>query len=562
MSNLGHRIANLSSEKRALFERLMRKVSVADRSTISRKEVNSPYPLSFAQQRLWFLDQYEPNSSLYNIPGALRLRGSLNVGALEQSLNEIIRRHESLRTTFSVVEGQPVQLISPSVEVSLCVMDLGDLAEAEREEEARRLVSEEGRRPFDLAKGPLLRTGLIRLGEVDHILVLTMHHIVSDGWSMGVFHRELSVLYQAFLHGQPSPLPELPIQYADFAVWQREWLKGDELERQLSYWKKQLAGIPAVLNVPTDRPRPAVQSYRGGRQSFVLSKDLTEKLKALSRKEGVTLFMTLLAAFQTLLYRYTGQEDIVVGSPIANRNRTEIEGLIGFFVNTLVLRTHVSGDPTFKDLLAGVKETTLGAYAHQDVPFEKLVEELNPERSLSHSPLFQVMFVLQNASAGPRELSGLVLNPVKLENGTTKFDLSVSLIERSDGLKGSWEYSTDLFNEATIVRIGEHFRRLLEGLTRNPDQSVCELPMLTQPEKHQLLIELNDTKRDYPRDKCIHELFEQQVERTPDALAVVFGDQQLTYRELNRAVQSARAPSEKARNGARGAGGPLLGALA
>ena len=502
---------------------------------------NGKLPLSFAQERLWFLDQYEPDKPFYNVPFGLRLSGPLNVAALGQSLNEIIRRHETLRTTFSMLEGEPVQMIAAPADRFLEAVDLSDRSVSEREDEARRLAQDEARRPFDLAQGPLFRATLIRLGEDDHVLSLTMHHIVSDGWSMGVLYRELAVLYGAFCRSQSSPLPELPIQYADYAVWQREWLAGAQLERQISYWKKQLEGAPGVLDFPTDRPRPAVQSYRGARQSFELSKELTEQVKALSRKEGVTLFMTLLAAFQALLYRYTGQEDIVVGSPIANRNRTEIEGLIGFFVNTLVLRTDLSDSPSFRELLQRVRTMALESYEHQDLPFEKLVEELNPERNLSHSPLFQVMFVLQNAPGGPRELSGLALNPVKLENNTTKFDLGFSMMEGLDGLKGSLEYSTDLFDESTIVRIGEHFRNLLEGIVIDPGQSIPDLPILTKRDQHQLLIEWNATEKAYPRDSCVHELFEQQVKRTPEAVAVVFEDEQLTYRELNqRANQLAR----------------------
>ena len=352
-SDLGSRLAELSPAKRTVLQQRLKEKGLDSllKQIIPRRATPDSPPLSFSQQRLWFLDQLEPGSAVYNVPGALRLRGSLDVGALEQSLHEIVRRHEALRTTFSMVEGEPVQVISPSVSVPFHVMDLTEYPESEREEEARRLASEEARRPFDLTQGPLLRSTLIRLDKEDQILALTLHHIVSDGWSMGVLHRELSVLYRAFTNNETSPLADLPIQYPDFAVWQRERLKGAELERQLSYWKEQLEGPPGVLNLPTDRPRPAVQTYRGARRSFELSKELTERLKALSRREGVTIFMTLLAAFQTLLYRYTRQEDVVVGSPIANRNRTEIEGLIGFFVNTLVLRTDLSGNPSFRVVL-------------------------------------------------------------------------------------------------------------------------------------------------------------------------------------------------------------------
>jgi amino acid adenylation domain-containing protein len=494
------------------------------------------FPTSFAQQRLWFLDQYEPNRSVYNIPSALRLKGSLDVAALERSLNEIVRRHESLRTTFTTADGEPVQVIAPSLNLTLSVVDLRETAESEREGK----VNEQARWFFDLSRGPLFRASLICLREDDHILILTMHHIVSDGWSMGVLYRELSVLYAAFSQGKPSPLVDLPIQYADFAVWQRDWLQGEVLERQLSYWKKQLKGIPAVLNLPTDHPRPAVQSYRGARQFVELSKELTEGLKALSRKEGVTLFMTLLAAFQTLLYRYTGQEDIVVGSPIANRNRFEIERLIGCFVNTLVLRTTFRGGPTFRELLNRVKETALQAYAHQDLPFEKLTEELQPARSLSHSPLFQVMFVFQNARNTALTIDGLEVCPMRIGVETAKFDLILTIHESLDGLTGSLQYNTDLLDDSTITRMIGHWQKLLEGVITDPDQSIVYLPILTEAEKRRLVIEWNDTRTDYPKDKCIHQLFEEQVEKSPDAIAVTFEDQQLTYRELNiRANQLA-----------------------
>ncbi|MDZ4343688.1 MAG: amino acid adenylation domain-containing protein [Candidatus Binatia bacterium] len=401
------------------------------------------------------------------------------------------------------------------------------------------MVREEARRPFDLSRGPLVRATVIRLGEDDHVLVLTMHHIVSDGWSMGVLYRELSVLYQAFSNSQPSPLPDLPIQYGDYAVWQREWLMGEELERQISYWKKQLEGV-SPLQLPTDRPRPPVQTHRGAWQSLILPKELTEQLKSLSRKEGVTLYMTLLAAFQSLLNRYTGQTDIVVGTPIAGRTRLEVEKLIGFFVNTLVLRADCSNDPTFRELLDRVKQKAVDAYAHQEVPFEKLVEELQPERNIGGSPLFQVTFQLQNTPRSSIDLPGLTLSPVEAASGTAKFDLSLSMREEPDGLKATLEYNTDLFDDATITRMLGHLQVLLEGIAADPDQRISEVLLLTEAEKHQLLVEWNDTETDYPKDKCIHQLFETQVEKTPDAIALVFEDQQLTYRDLNnRANQLA-----------------------
>ena len=340
-----------------------------------------------------------------------------------------------------------------------------------------------------------------------------MHHIVSDGWSVGVFTREMSTLYQAFSTGKPSPLPELPIQYADFAVWQREWLQGEVLDTQLSYWKQQLEGAPPVLELPTDYPRPAIETFRGGKISTEIPKSLTEALKAMSRREGATLFMTLMAGFQTLLYRYTGQEDVVVGSPIANRNRTEIEGLIGFFVNELVLRADLSGNPSFRELLSRVREAALGAYAHQDLPFEKLVKELQPQRDISRNPLFQVALVNQNAPSERLDLPGLKVTPVEVDTDTAKFDLSLYLWEEADGLKGRWEYGADLFDAATIVRMAGHYNNLLEAVVRDPDQRLSELPILSAQESHQMLVEWNDTEVEYPTDRCIHELFEDQVQR-------------------------------------------------
>jgi amino acid adenylation domain-containing protein len=497
-------------------------------------------PLSFAQQRLWFLDQLEPDSPLYNIPQAFRLRGALKVEALRGTFEVLVTRHESLRTTFSIVDETPVQCIAEKGSFSMPVIDLTGLPEAGREVEAQRLAGEEFRRPFNLSQGPLLRVTLLRLGEKEHILLLVIHHIISDGWSMGVLVKEMAALYEAFCVGNPSPLVELPIQYADFAHWQREWFQGEVLGAQVQYWKKQLGGTLPILELPTDRPRPAVQIYRGKRRSLAFSKDLSEGLKALSQREGVTLFMMLLAAFQTLLHRYTGQEDIIVGSPIANRNRLEIEGLIGFFVNTLVLRSDLSGNPPFRELLSRVREVALGAYGHQDLPFEKLVEELQVPRDLSYNPLFQVMLVLQNAPMQALQLSGLTLSPLEVETGTAKFDLTLELVEGSEGFAGGIEYNTDLFDTVSIDRMVGHFQTLLQGIVANPEQRIAELPLLSEGERHQLLVEWNATEVEYPRDKCLHELFEEQVERTPDGVALVFEGKQLTYRELNgRANQLA-----------------------
>ncbi|MEA2174637.1 MAG: hypothetical protein QOD00_2229, partial [Blastocatellia bacterium] len=497
---------------------------------MSRGEV---LPLSFAQQRLWFIDQLEPGNPIYNTPLGVRLRGVLNLDALEQALTELVRRHESLRTVFRLAGEEPEQSICEPVSFEMPVEDLSCLPETAREEEARRLAIEETKVPFDLSRGPLVRARLLQLGAEEHILLFTMHHIISDGWSMGVLVREVAALYEAFSKGQASPLPELPVQYGDYAMWQREYLQGRVLFDQLAYWRERLAGAPPLLELPTDRPRPKAQTYRGASLPLKLSKELTDHLRALSRRESVTLFMTLLAAFQTLLSRYSGESDISVGTPVANRTRAEIESLIGFFVNTLVMRTEVSRELSFRELVKRVREVCLGAYAHQDVPFEKLVEELQPERSLSHSPLFQVMFVLQNAPQEKLELSGLTLDLLDIESGTAKFDLMLSLEESEDGLEGVCEYSADLFDEATVRRMLEHFRTLLAGIVANPDERISSLPLLTSNEEQQLLYQWNETAKQFPQNLCVHELFARQSERTPDSIALIFEDERLNYAELN-----------------------------
>ena len=535
--------------RRELQKRKLEIISFLQKNTVtnvtSPKLVSIPrdgsLPLSFAQQRLWFLDQLMPNNAFYNVPAALRLTGLLNLAALEQTFNEIVRRHEALRTTFAMVEGQPVQVIAPTLIVPLSVVDLRSLPNIERETQALRLITEAAQQPFNLSTDSLLRVRLLRLDETEHILLINLHHIVSDGWSMGVLIRELATLYAAISSEKPSPLPPLPIQYADFAYWQRQWLqevgatRESPLQAQLTYWQQQLDGI-SILNLPTDTPRPATQTYRGATQFLQLSKSLSEALEALSQREGVTLFMTLLAAFQTLLYRYTQQEDITVGTPIANRNRSEIEPLIGFFVNSLVLRTNLSGNPTFQELLSRVREVAFGAYAHQDLPFEKLVEELHPERSLSQNPLFQVVFALQNAPMENLELQGLTLSPLQfVDTGATRFDLEFHLWEtqNNDGISGFVVYSTDLFKQATINRMLGHFQTLLENIVAHPQTKIADLPILTEAERHQILVEWNNTGVDYQKSLCVHQLFEAQVEETPDAFALVFEGEQITYRELN-----------------------------
>jgi amino acid adenylation domain-containing protein len=535
-TDMPERHAELTPARRALLEKRVQDAlaSVGGSQAIQRRARPSLIPLSFAQQRLWFLDQLEPSSLLYLLPTAFRLAGPLNVEALKQSLNEIVRRHEALRTTFPAVDGQPVQVIAPAQTVALRMVDLRPLPEAERQAEADRLAQEDAQRRFDLGRGPLLRASLLCLDDREHVLLLNMHHIVFDGWSRGLLFKELSSLYAALSSGRPSPLRDLPVQYADFSLWQREWLQGEVLEEQLGYWKQQLGGAPSVLALPSTQAHGARPSYRSAVQPLILPQPLAEALRTLSRREGVTLFMTLLAAFQTLLYRYTRQTDVVVGSPIANRNRLEIEGLIGFFANTLAFRSDLSGNPSFRALLRRVEEVCLGAYAHQDLPFERLVEELHPQRDLSHSPLFQVMLAFQNTPRHALEMPGLWVSRLELDVGWTPFDLTLSLMPEAGQLTGQLKYRSDLFNGDTIRRMVDHFQTLLEGIVANPDQAIATLPLLTQAERQQLLVEWNDTRADYPRDRCIHQLFEDQVQRTPDALGLAFEYERLTYRELNR----------------------------
>jgi amino acid adenylation domain-containing protein len=490
---------------------------------------DSDLPLSFPQQRMWFLYQLDSQTPFYNENLQLRIIGALNVSALEQSLNEIIRRHEALRTIFPTVDGFAVQRIIPTLTLNIPVVDLQGLKEAE----VQQIITKEVRQPFDLSKPPLLRVTLLGLEPEFHLLILTIHHIIMDGWSIGIFIKELSALYQAFSTNSPTPLSELTIQYGDFTIWQRQWLTEELQKRQLNYWKQQLADAPLLLDLPTDYPRPSVQTFSGALKEFKLNSNLTAQLKSLSQKLGTTLFVTLLAAFASLLHRYSGQDDICIGSPFANRNRTEIEPLIGFFVNTLVLRTQIKENPSFSDFITQVQQVVLDAYAHQDVPFEQIVEVLQPARSPSYNPLFQVMFALENISLDAFESAGITMTPEIIERGTAKFDLSLLMFETQQGIIGSWEYNTDLFDETTIRAMVGHFETLLEGIVANRQQRVSELPLLTQRERNQLLFEWNNTTKDYPHDKCIHQLFEEQVERTPDAVAVVFEGEQLTYRELN-----------------------------
>ena len=501
---------------------------------------NYVFPASFAQQRLWFLDQLEPGSPFYNLPLVISIKGDLDAAALARTLNEILDRHEALRTTFSDGPDGPTQVIAKTLTIDVPLLDLTGVPASERDATVANLAREEARRPFDISAGPLLRASLLTLDAETHVLLFTMHHIVSDGWSLGLLFRELAVIYEAFAAGQPSPLPPLPIQYADFAAWQRDVLQGPALQRQLDYWKAQLSNAPAIFELPADRTRPAVQRFHGAQQVLHLSQALTRKLKEVSSRHRVTLFMTLLAAFKVLLWRYTNQADVVVGSPIANRTQAETEDLIGFFVNTLVLRTDLSGNPTFAQLLDRVKEVALGAYDHQDLPFEKLVEELSPERDFGHNPLFQVLFVLQNATRSRLELPGLALERLDVHSGTAKFDLSLSILETADGLKTSWEYDTDLFDAERIERMMGHLQVLLEAVVARPEQRIGELPLLTSAEREQMLVQWNQTEVAYASGQSLPQLFEAQVERTPAALAVADGQQRLSYAELDaRANQLA-----------------------
>ncbi|MES2758519.1 MAG: non-ribosomal peptide synthase/polyketide synthase [Pseudomonadota bacterium] len=486
-------------------------------------------PLSFAQQRLWFIEQLEDLGATYHIPAAFHLEGELDVDALERSLAEIVSRHENLRTHFVAVDGDSAQVVSPAGAFRLALVDVSGVEEAE----GLRLLREETQRRFDLARGPLFRAVLFRLSAQHHVLAMTMHHIVSDGWSMGVLLGEIGALYSAFREGRASPLPPLAVQYADYAIWQRDWLQGEVLERQLAYWKEQLAGAPAVLELPTDRPRPAVQSFRGHRLAVALPAPLSQQVEALARSEGTTLFMVLLAAFQLLLSRWSGQDDVVVGSPIAGRTERQTEGLIGFFVNTLVLRTRLGGDPLFRELLARVRETALAAYAHQDLPFEKLVQELQPSRDLSRQPVFQAIFSMVDAAGQLPEIAGLRIRHVHDENTTAKFDLSLSVIATPDGLRGAFEYAGDLFESGTIERMAGHFETLLASIVANPECRIGALPMLGAAERGQLLVERNRTEAPFPGERTIHALFAEQAARRPDAAAVIDGARTVSYAELD-----------------------------
>ncbi|MCX6584826.1 MAG: amino acid adenylation domain-containing protein [Candidatus Aminicenantes bacterium] len=521
--------------KQKLFEELLKKkgIAVPQGPVLLRRSDPGPYKLSFAQRRIWFLQQFDLKGAAYNDPTALRLKGPLQIPVLEQVFNEIIRRHQALRMTFPAREGQPVQALHPDDRIAVSITVPREEPGKTVEEQALDFVNRFSRLAFDLSRDMPIRAALLKITEDDHALAVNIHHIVMDGWSKGIMLQELMTLYEAFSRGKPSPLPELPVQYTDYVHWHHEWMQGKMYETQMAYWKEKLTGAPPVLELPLDHPRPAVPSGRGALQPFSLAKQNFQDLNALAKQEDVTLFMLLTAVYNILLHRYSGQEDILIGTPIAGRRRIELENLIGLFLNTLVLRTDLSGNPGFRTLLKRVRTTALEAYNHQDMPFEKLVEELNPQRDMSITPLFQVLFQLQNAPMPSARLSGLTITPIQLDTGVSQVDLSLTMWEQDDILRGTFEYNTDLLDDATITRMIGHFKRLLESVCEGADREISRLSMLSQEETRQVLDKWNRTGADYPEDVCIYELFETCAQKYPGKDAVVFEQQRLTYKELN-----------------------------
>ncbi len=544
MNNLAERIAALPPEKRAILERKLAQQNIQSPvGVISSRGEEGLVPLSIAQERLWFLCQMDPENTAYHLPSAFRLEGRLNVAALRQSLDVLVRRHETLYTTFPIVDGQPVQVISDvqTFALPVVVVDVQGAPTLAQEIEIQRLTRDVAEQPFDLAQGPLWRASLLCLSETEHVFILCMHHLISDAWSIDIFIQDLVALYRAAVNESACPLAEVPVQYADFSQWQRESLQEKELVHQVAYWRKQLEGAPPVLELPTDHPRTRVQTLRGARQTFSLPIVLTEELETLAQQERVTLFMVLLTAFDVMLYRYSGQRDILVGTPVANRTRPELEGLIGFFLNTLVLRANLTNDLSFRELLQHVRGVTLEAFANQAVPFDRLVEILQPERSLVHNPIFQTLFIFQHARPGSVELPELVMSQLPVEKTGTTVDLTLSIVEKDGNLTGTLEYNAGLFEADTIRCMVEHFQALLTSAVADPDLPISRFSLITETERQQLLYTWNDTKVEFPEDIYAHQLFEAQVEKTPTAIAAVCGERQLTYRQLNqRANQLAR----------------------
>jgi amino acid adenylation domain-containing protein len=526
--------------KQKLFEELLKKkgIHTPKGAVLKGHSEPGPYRLSFAQRRIWFLQQFDTRSAAYNDPTALRIKGPLNIPVMERTFNEIISRHKVLSMTFPAQKGQPAMAPHKDQTIAISIIPLPEWPGYEAGKPLETQISDFVNRfcgqPFDLSKHMLIRVSLLKIEDDDYVLVVNIHHIVLDGWSKGIMLRELMDLYEVFSRDQASPLKELPVQFTDYVHWHHEWMQGKLVGSQLAYWQEKLSGAPPVLELPTDHPRPNLPGGGGSLEPFSFTRQKYQALNDLAKQEDVTFFMLMLAAYITLLYRYSGQEDILVGTPIAGRNRVELENLIGLFVNTLVIRCHVSGNPSFKTLLGRVRATALEAYSNQDIPFEKLVEELNPQRSLSVAPLFQVMFQLQNAPMPPAHISGLTITPIQIDTGFSQVDLSLTLWEEQDIMKGTFEYNTDLFEAASIKRMVGHFQVLLEGITADAAQDISHLPLMSAGEKNQLLVEWNDTDAAYPRESCIYQLFESCAEKYPDEEAVIFAQQRLTYDRLNR----------------------------
>ena len=525
---------SLTNQKRDLLKLLLNKKGInLQTETILPRPNSEPAPLSFGQEQLWFLSQIQDNTT-YNLPLALQISGSLNISVLEQVITEIVRRHEILRTNFQQIEGKNLQVIRPEINISLQVINLDQITAKQQLKNVERLINQETDKIFNLSEDDLFQSTLYQLNQNSYILLLNMHHIISDGWSIGILLQELSTLYGAYLAGNKSPLPDLQIQYADYAIWQKEKFTSEIREKQLNYWKQQLADIPPLLELPTDKPRPPIQSFRGGIWEFSINSNLSQKIRTLTQQSDATLFMTMLAAFVILLYRCSGQDDILIGSPMAGRNRQEIQSLIGYFVNTVVLRTKLTGNPNFREILNEVRQVATDAHNYQDIPYNQVVEALNPQRNLSYNPVFQILFDLQHSLTDKLQLPGLTLQPFLGEHSTSKFDLSLIIEDRGTELIGAWEYSSDLFTQEAISRITENFQTLLNGIVNNPETPINQLPIISAFEQQQILEKWNNTQQDYPESFCIHELFTQQVIKTPDAIAVKFGNQQLTYTQLNQ----------------------------
>jgi amino acid adenylation domain-containing protein len=546
MKDISERISALTPEQRALFDARLKQKGLHTPSvqTIPRRNDRDSVtcPASIDQERLWFIDQLQPGNTAYNIFNASRIRGSLNVPIMERVINELIRRHEVLRTTLKSVDGLPMQVIAPELKITLTPVSLQHLPEEERYAEAVRLTTEEFARPFDLEREPLVRVGLLRLAADDYVLQVNMHHAITDRWSFAVFEKELAVLYQAFATGQSSPLPELPIQFADYAIWQRERMNGDEYKKDLEYWHRQLADAPFILDFPTDFPRPPIQNFHGARVYVSYPKSLLDGLKELSRREGVTMFMTLMAAFKSLIYRYTGQHDLLISTPIGTRLRPETENLVGYLLNLLIVRTDLSGNPTFRELLKREQEACVGAFAHQEVPFGKLVQELKPKQDPSRNPIAQVAFLyLDFPEATAMQFLGLTASHIDIDNGASRFDITLAMTETSDGFTLSIEYIRDIFEHGRMERMAKHLKVLLAGIVANPDAHLSDLPVLTPEEQQQLLQRWNDTTRQFPSALLVHRLFERQAALRPHAPALLFEDQTLTFDQINsRANQLAR----------------------